>query len=145
MRHLVRILIRATGVVALLGACGGAGDAGDPVATIESYSSEYNAGDLDGVMALFAEDAIMTGHPAAARVTGNADIRAVHADEVGGPGKYTLTNVTAAGTTVTWDHVWGGNDNGEVFRFCVEGLSATVENGLITSWTWPDTDFQCDR
>lgn len=126
----------------LLAACGGH-DVGDPAAAIEAYISEYNAGDLDGVMAMFSEDAVLTGHPFAARATGRAAIRSVHADEVGGPGKYTISNLEASGSTVTWDHVWAGERDGGAFAFCVEGHSATVDDGRITSWSWPDTDFEC--
>lgn len=131
-------------LVLLAGACSGNGSVSDPAATIEAYIADYNAGDLEAVMARFAEDAVITGHPLDARASGRDEIRSVHAHEVGGPGKYAISNVESFGNTVSWDHVWGGEDDGKVFEFCVDDLSATIDGGHITSWTWPITDFRCD-
>jgi len=115
-------------------ACGS--DGADPAATIEAYIDAYNGGDLDGVMALFAEDAVLTGHPFADLATGRSEIRVVHAREVDGANSYTISNVEVSGNTVTWDHEWN-TDN------CVTGHSALIEDRKISSWTWPVTDFQC--
>lgn len=136
--------IGALCALALLGgACGDQDGGDDPAAVIETYVSEYNAGDLEGVVALFADDATMIGHPFEAQATGRDEIRSVHAEEVGGTGTYTISNVAASGNTVSWDHVWVVEDDGRRVEFCVDGHSATVEQGHITSWTWPDTTFAC--
>lgn len=137
--------IGALCALALLGAACSDQDSGeDPAAIIETYITEYNAGDLEGVVALFADDATMIGHPFEALATGRDQIRAVHAQEVDGAGTYTISNLAASGNAVSWDHVWVVDADGRRVEFCVDGHAAIVEEGHITSWTWPDTTFQCD-
>ena len=130
------------GVLAmLLSACGGSDG---PAAVIESYADAYKAGDIDAIVAVFADDAVITGHP-----TGNYDgideIRALHSEEADGTVAYKFFNFTVESNTVTWDHLWGDIDeNGEVTDgFCVDGHTAVVQDGKITSWKWPPTDFEC--
>ena len=38
-------------------------DDGDPAAVLAEYIDGYNAHDLDAVLALFSDDAVMTHHP----------------------------------------------------------------------------------
>ena len=128
-------------IALVLGACGGSDDA-EPQAVIEAYIEAYNAADVDGIVELFAADAVIHDHPGGS-YSGTAEIRALHEDEADGTVAYTISNVTVEGNTVTWDHVWVGEEDGEVFEFCVEGHVAEVENGKIVSWQWPVTDFQC--
>jgi ketosteroid isomerase-like protein len=55
-------------VTLVLAACGddgsdaGSTDAG-PASIIETHREAYNSGDIDGIMALFAEDSVVIGHP----------------------------------------------------------------------------------
>jgi hypothetical protein len=125
----------------ILGACGG--DDADPASTIEAFVVEYNAGNIDAVMALFSEESVITGHPFDASSTGLAEILALHVGDMGAAASenaYMISNVEVTGTTVTWDHVWINNQGGE---FCKFGQSAVVEEGIILSWTWPGGGFDC--
>ncbi len=125
-----------------LGACGG-GEA-DPASTIKAYVVEYNAGSIDGVMALFSEESVVTGHPFDASSTGLAEIRAVQvadmAQAASEKAHYTISNVEVTGNRVTWDGSWISSAGVE---FCESGHSAVVEDGLILSWTWPGGGFGC--
>lgn len=130
------VVFLAASMTLMLGACGG--DSGRE-AVIESYVEAYNAGDVDAVMEVFVDDAVITGHPLG-DFNGAGQIRALHAEEANGVNAYTISNVTTDGEIVTWDHVWR-NEAGE--EFCVEGHEAVVEGAKIASWDWPSTDFQC--
>lgn len=130
-------------VALILAACGGSN--ADPAATIEAYVTAYNAGDIDGVMALFSEESVVTGHPTEARSesTGLAQIRALHVQDIAAAAtenSYTISNVEVTGDTVTWDHIWTRNDGD---KFCKFGQSAVVQDGTILSWTWPSGGFDC--
>lgn len=118
----------------------------DPAATIEAYVAAYNAADVDAIVELFADDAVIANHPGGT-FTGKEQIRSLHggggADGADGTVAYTISNIEVSGNTVTWDHVWSGEEAGEPFQSCVEGHTATVENGQIVSWTWPPTNYQC--
>jgi uncharacterized protein (TIGR02246 family) len=127
--------------VLILAACGG--DDVDPAAVIEDYTAAYNAGDIDAVMALFSEESVVTGHPFALESEGLTAIRAVQVEDIAAAATenaYTISNVRVIGNTVTWDHVWISAEGG---RFCQQGHSAVVEDGKITSWTWPGGSFGC--
>lgn len=120
-----------------------AGPSDDPAATIEAYYAAYNARDLDAVMAVFTEESVMIGHPAAAMATGLAAIKAVQVQDLSGAASedaYTISNVQVTGNTVTWDQVWtsSGGD-----RYCHNGQHAVVEDGKILTWTWPDSRAAC--
>ena len=128
------------GMMLLLGACAGTDD---PAAVIEAYVEAYNAGDADAIATLFAEDAVITGHPGGT-FTGISEIQALHEDEADGTVAYTISNVAVEGGTVTWDHVWSGvEDDGRSFENCVDGHNAQISDGRILSWQWPTTNFQC--
>lgn len=115
----------------------------DPAATLEAYVAAYNAANIDDIVELFDEDAVIAAHPGGT-FTGTDQIRALHLEEADGTVSYTISNIEVDGSVVTWDHVWSGvEDNGDSFENCVNGHTATVENGQIVSWTWPPTDFQC--
>lgn len=114
-----------------------------PGAVVASYVAAYNAADIEAIVELFDEDAVIANHPGGT-FTGTEQIRSLHEGEADGTVSYTISNLEVIGNTVTWDHVWSGEeDNGEPFQNCVEGHTAIVENGQIVSWTWPPTDFQC--
>ena len=114
-----------------------------PGAAIASYVAAYNAADVDAVVELFAEDAVITLHPGG-DYAGITEIRTLHEAEADGTVVYDISNVVVDGDTVTWDHVWSGlEENGDPFENCVTGHTAIVEAGQIVSWTWPVTNFQC--
>lgn len=120
-----------------------AGASASPAQVLDDYIAAYNSGDIDGVMALFSEDSVITGHPFSASSTGLAEIRDLQVRdmvEAASENAYTISNVEVTGDTVTWDHVFtnsGGNE------FCQFGQSAVVEDGMMLSWTWPGRSFDC--
>jgi hypothetical protein len=119
-----------------------AGTSDDPAATIEDYRTAYNAGDVDGVMALFSEESVMTGN-SFFESAGLTEIRAVWVEDINGAATedaYTISNVEVTGNTVTWDQVWIG---GAGDKNCIEGQSAVIEDGKILLWTWSSRDVSC--
>ena len=46
----------------LVGACGGS-EATDPATVLAEYENARNSGDVDGLISLYADDAIVTRHP----------------------------------------------------------------------------------
>jgi hypothetical protein len=119
-----------------------AGSSDDPAATIEDYRTAYNAGDVDGVMALFSEESVMTGN-SFFESAGLTEIRAVWVEDINAAATedaYTISNVEVTGNTVTWDQVWIG---GEGDKNCIEGQSAVIEDGKILLWTWSSRDVSC--
>ena len=125
----------------ILGACGG--EDADPAEVVEDYIAAYNAGDIDGVMALFSEESVVTGHPFEARSEGLTAIRAVQVEgrnSAAADEPYTISNIEVTGDTVTWDHVWRSDDGGQ---FCKQGHTAVISDGKILTWAWPGGGFDC--
>jgi len=115
-----------------------------PMAVIESYGEAYNSGDIDAVMAFFSEESVIVGHPldfnntsSGGLAEGLTEIRSVQNRDLASAADtdaYSFSNFEVSGNTVTWDHNWTNSQGQE---FCAAGNSAVIENGIITSWTWP--------
>ncbi len=79
----------------------------DSVTTIEAFNAASNAGDLDGMLAYFADDATLTTlppppAPAPSVFAGKEQIRAWLAPQI--PGLHVAPrNLQMRGTTVTWE------------------------------------------
>ena len=103
----------------------------DSGATIESYISAYNEGDLDAVMTHFTQESVIVGHPT--DFDPQADdiysIERLHKEDLRFDQIYVISNVVVNDDTVTWDSVWGEDG-------CVKGQSAVVKDGTILTWTW---------
>lgn len=119
----------------------------DPAVTIEAYVEAYNAGDIDGVMALFSDESVVIGSPLDPHPNGEsrglAQIQELHSVDMGSAARenaYTISNVEVSGNTMRWDHVWV-NDAGN--SFCGTGNSAVVEGGRIVSWTFAPDPSLC--
>jgi hypothetical protein len=144
MRSLLAVL--AILVVVLVG-CGDdddaeSGDDSDAAAVIEAYVAAYNSGDIDAVVAVFSEDAVIT--QGSETSTGLTEIETLQIDDMSSAAEadaYSITNVETDGDTVTWDHVWT-NDAG--VDWCAEGQSAVVTDGKIVTWTWPLDTNPCE-
>jgi uncharacterized protein (TIGR02246 family) len=122
------------------------GDDSDAAAVIEAYEAAYNSGDLDAVVAVFSEDAVITGHPSGqGPATGLTEIESLHVRDMNSAAEadaYSFTNIETDGDTVTWDHVWtnGAGEDG-----CGEANSAVVTEDKIVTWTWaPTSSFPCE-
>lgn len=144
----VGVIVLATAVA--LAACSNDaadGSPDDPPATIEAYVEAYNAGDIDGVMALFSEDSVVSRSPLdphpGGESQGLAEIRELHVVDMGAAADqdaYTISNVEVSGNTMRWDHVWV-NEAGS--SYCGTGNSAVVEGGTILSWTFAADPRPC--
>ena len=135
-----------TAVLAMSG-CGGndGGDTAepDPAAVIEDYRVAYNSGDIDGLMELFSEESVLTGHPLASESAGIDAIREVQLGDLGAGSSanaYEFSNVEVSGDTVTWDFLWTNVDGGE---WCGEGHTAVVAGGQILTWAFTPDRFPC--
>lgn len=138
MRRLLTVIM--CGAVLLAG-CGDA--EAEPASVIERYIAAYNTGDIDGLMAVFSEQSVITGHPMAARAEGLEAIRNMQIQDLNAAAvvdAYSISNVNVSGKTVTWDHVWTSGDGRE---FCQKGHTARIEDGRILTWTWPSGGFDC--
>ena len=114
----------------LIGACGG--DGADPGETIQAYIDAYNARDIDAVMAVFADDAVIRNHPFASVTEGAQAIRVLQSDDIEAAGRndaYAISNLAVSGDTVTWNHVWNERCTGT-------RNEAVVEGGKIVSWVF---------
>ena len=142
-RQQLRTVAPILAMILVVAACGSSeDDVADPAATIEDYRTAYNAGDVDGVMAPFSEESVMTGN-SFFESAGLTEIRAVWVEDINGAATedaYTISNVEVTGNTVTWDQVWisGAGD-----KYCIEGQSAVIEDGKILLWTWSSRDVSC--
>lgn len=120
-------------------------------ATLDAYLSAYNAGDIDGVMALFSEESVVIAHPTqdyvgepfATESRGLAEIQDLHMADLNAAANenaYTISNVEIIGNTVTWDHLWV---NSQGMEFCKSGNEAVIEDGKFVSWTFPGGGSAC--
>lgn len=138
MKRLLAVIVCAA---VMLVACGD-GEA-DPAAVIEGYIAAYNAGDIDGVMAVFTEESVVTGHPMETRMEGLAAIRAIQLEDLNSAAPenaYTISNVEVTGNAVVWDHIWTSSDGRQ---FCKQGNEAHIEGDKILTWAWPAGGFDC--
>jgi hypothetical protein len=80
----------------------------DSGATIESYISAYNEGDLDAVMTHFTQESVIVGHPT--DFDPQADdiyqIERLHKEDLRFDETYVVSNLVVSSDTVTWDSVW---------------------------------------
>lgn len=136
--------------VAMLGACSGAetgtadvetgtADAEPgPADVVQSFVDAYNANDIDAVVALFAEDAVLRGHPSGPPEAEGETIRNVFAASLGESASeepYQVSNVQVENNTVTWDFVFTDSNGVE---YCTDGHSAVIEGGKVVSWDFAD-------
>jgi hypothetical protein len=121
-------------------------DQADPTAVLADYEDARNAGDVDAVMALYADDAVVTGHPLDAgdgAANGVDEIRALEdlvPDIQRAEDAAEFINIETSGNSVTFD-----------MRFFPAGSSCTgssdhevtVTDGLITFYAWGTVDEPC--
>ena len=127
----------------LLAACGGDDDeAQDPAAVVAAYEEARTAGDVDAMIALFAEDAVMLDHPRDDDGTADVEeIRALETEIAGVQVNTSYTKVTVDGNTATFRQELTVDD-GECYGG--DGQKITVENGLITEWDWGENSQPCE-
>jgi len=132
------------GFALLLAAC--SGNDADPAAVLADYEDARNSGDVDAVMAFYAEDAVVKDHPRDGDAIANGvdEIRALEAQVPGiqgSAGGIEFTDLVVSGNTVTFNHKFFNASGG-----CFGGLGGevTVKDGKITLYDWgPQDPSQC--
>jgi hypothetical protein len=141
IRSLIAVVIAIGFVVA---GCSSSSD--DPASVLADYAETRNSGDVDAVMAFYAPDAVVKGHPLDNDdvATGIDEIRVLQEQIPGRQGSAAgieYLDVVVSGSTVTFSHAfrWGGGG-------CSGGIdnTATVEDGKIVLYVWgPDSRDPC--
>ena len=121
----------------------GSGDAPDDV--LAAYEEAFNAKDIDAVMALWAEDAVLISDPLGGTPEGSAIelFESSRIQTTAVEDGHTFHNIEVLGDSVTFDSDWVGSDG-----VCMVGLghTVTVENGQITRWTYGTFSItECDQ
>jgi ketosteroid isomerase-like protein len=109
---------------------------------LADYEDARNSGDVDAVMAFYAEDAVVVGHPL------DSDGLAMGLIEIhrlenrvpriqGSTGGIEYTEMVVSGNTVTFNTTFH-NSEGDCFGEA--GHRVTVENGRITRWVGGSAD-----
>jgi ketosteroid isomerase-like protein len=145
----IRLVIAVAMTVALVGAgCTSEGDdpGSDPGAVLAAYESARNSGDVDAVMALYAEDAVVENHPLGETVaaSGTQEIRALEMQVPavqGSTGGIEFTDTVVSGDSVMANYTFF-NEDGECFGG--KDTEVSVVGEKITLYVWgPDDPSQC--
>ncbi len=136
------------GGMLVVAACGNDDtDQADPAAVLADYEDARNEGDVDALMALYADDAVIVGHPLnnSGGAQGVTETRLL---ERGVPSFQRSTDATefinleVSGNTVTFEQRFF-NDTGECFGS--NGNIVTVKDGRITRYQWGDgAEYVCE-
>jgi ketosteroid isomerase-like protein len=113
----------------------------DPVAVILAMNDLCNAGDLEGVLALFSDDAVLRNlpppdPPEIGLLNGIQEIRAWFAPQIQHHLHVISQNYQTAGDTVTWDTTISEDTLRAVGIDSLEVMAeAIVQDGKITSFS----------
>ncbi|GMQ97995.1 MAG: hypothetical protein BMS9Abin17_0499 [Acidimicrobiia bacterium] len=121
-------------------ACSSSSD--DPAAVLAAYEDARNARDVDALMALYADDAVVIGHPLDADelAQGVDEIRALEGQVpaiVGENGSTEYGSIEVSGQAVTFDQKFVSNE-GDCFSS--SGNNVSVEDGKIIRYEWGEGD-----
>jgi len=132
-RSLVTI---AVAIVLVAAGCTTSSD--DPVAILEDYQNTRNSGDVDGVLALYAEDAVVLDHPldSDGTATGVNEIRELEKNVPSvqrSEDAIEFVDIEVSDNVVTFGHRFFNSSAG-----CsgYTGNTVTVEDGEITQYDW---------
>ena len=133
-----RSLVMVISVALMLGACGG--DDSDPAAVLAGFEDARNSGDVDAVMAFYAEDAVVENHALDndGLATGKLEIFPLEARVpriIGSTGGFEATDTEVSGNKVTFSSIFH-NAQGECFSN--RGHQITVKDDKITLHVWSD-------
>lgn len=139
-----QIVLFSAAIFLVVSACGG-GDA-DPGKVLQDYQDARNSGDVDALMSLYAEDAVVTGHPLDNDGTAQG-VEEIRRLEAGVPSNQRSEDATefvdiqVSGSSVTFGHMFFNNISG-----CVAGggHKVTVEDGKITHYAWGTSGAPCE-
>jgi len=121
----------------------------DPAAVLAAYEDARNAKDVDALVALYADDAVVIGHPLDGDklAEGVDEIRALERQVpmyMGANGFTEFRTIEVSGNTATFKQkfvnnagaCFSDNDTGK-------GNTVTVVDGKITLYVWDDVEGQC--
>lgn len=110
----------------------------DPAAVLEDYQNTRNSGDVEGVLALYAQDAVVLDHPldTDGTATGVEEIRELEKNVPGvqrDEDAIEFIDIEVSGNVATFNHKFFNSSGG-----CTgyTGNTVTVENGEITQYDW---------
>ncbi len=131
-----QIVLYSAAIFLVVSACGG-GDA-DPSEVLQDYQEARNSGDVDAVMGLYAEDAVVENHPRDSDGVANGvlEIRILEAQVPGlqgSTGGIEFTDLVVSGNTETFKETFF-NEDGDCFS--AAGNEVTVEDDKITLYVW---------
>jgi hypothetical protein len=109
-----------------------ADEGASPEEVLDEFVVAYNAKDLDAVMALFADSAVVTGEPLDRDppMEGIDEIRDVYARDMEQMESIELTDLETAGHAATFVHIWRSAGGA-----CYAGTNrVVVEGGEIIRW-----------
>jgi len=131
----------------IVAACGGDddGEQADPAGVLANYEDTRNTGDVDALMLLYTDDAVVTDHPLDTddTATGVDEIRPLEGVVPSIRRSENATeyiNVESSGNTVTFDmnfHMASGECLGST------GHEVTVDGDKIASFDWGSVDEPC--
>jgi len=132
-RSLVTI---AVAIVLVAAGCTTSSD--DPAAILEDYQNTRNSGDVDGVLALYAEDAVVLDHPldSDGTATGVNEIRELEKNVPSvqrSEDAIEFVDIEVSDNVVTFGHRFF-NSSGDCSGYT--GNTVTVEDGEITQYDW---------
>ena len=117
----------------------------DPAAVIVAYEDAVNAHDLDAIVAVFATDAVIIGHPLSVTdAEGTGAIRAIHEgmlDTAAAENAYVFVDIEVNGNMVTFDSTFT-DEAGDCFPS--PGHNVEVTDGRIVRWEFGATDQPCN-
>jgi hypothetical protein len=140
-------LLTAIVMALVLTAVGCSSSSEDPESVLRAHEAARNSGDVDAVMALYAEDAVVEDHPLDSDevATGVAEIRRYELQfpaAIDPTGGIEYTELEVSDNTVTFNHKFVNTD-GDCFGGT--GDQVTVENDKITLYNWgTDDPSQCE-
>ncbi len=112
----------------------------DPIAIMQASNERFNAGDLDGFMKFFAEDAIVSDPTG--RTVGSQAIREVMQEVVKQGIRFELSDLSADGNVVTYTcDVFIGDKKIDM----VKGLDVIVDGLIIFEGTEDSYRSECNK
>lgn len=111
----------------------------DPEAVVTAAYEAINAGDVEGALAYYADDAVVNIVPFSTH-TGTEEIRAYFEGNAALNAKLEYENLQVEGDTVTGT-VWYTDDDLRALGLNLEGIEElTVQDGKIVAATWTATE-----
>lgn len=134
--------------VLVLAGCTSQPEAAGPAEVLAEYQEAGDAGDIDAVMELFTEDAVVTGHPldetSPPIATGVEEIRPLEEQVIAlqrSEDANEYFDVEVTGNTATFSSHFYANDG---LCYAGSGHEITVADRKITTYAWGTSNQPCD-